>query len=188
MSEHQNHTNADEIINHYKSVIDWVHDVFFHDGLPKSWQSVRSQDWGRMYSQYKDKELTEDEKLHISKRTKYFISLGASIYQKSDGFYEWVLRGEKDDEINTFLHLRNFTDEDKSARYNAQGGIDPIDGQHYEMEDMEAHHIKSWKNGGDSKYDNLVWLSKKNHRAFHNGDLNITADEIRKKRDELCKK
>ena len=137
---------------------------------------------------YKDKELTEEEKLHISKRTKYFISLGASIYQKSDGFYEWVLRGEKDEEINTFLHLRRFTDEDKSARYNAQGGIDPIDGQHYEIEDMEAHHIKSWKNGGDSKYDNLVLLSKKNHRAFHNGDLNITADESRKKRDELCKK
>lgn len=188
MAEHQHDTNADEIINHYKAVIDWVNDVFFHDGLPKSWQSVRSQDWGRMYSQYKDKELTEEDKLHISKRTKYFISLGASIYQKSDGFYEWVLRGEKDEEINTFLHLRRFTDEDKSARYNAQGGIDPIDGQHYEIEDMEAHHIKSWKNGGDSKYDNLVWLSKKNHRAFHNGDLNITADEIRKKRDELCKK
>ena len=98
------------------------------------------------------------------------------------------MRGEKDDEINTFLHLRNFTDEDKSARYNAQGGIDPIDGQHYEMKDMEAHHIKSWKNGGDSKYDNLVWLSKKSHRDYHNGDLNITADELRKKRDELCKK
>lgn len=188
MSEHQNDTNADEIINHYKAVIDWVNDVFFHDGLPKSWQSVRSQDWGRMYSQYKDKELTEEEKLHISKRTKEIISYGAAIYQKSDGIYEWVLRGEKDDEINTFLHLRNFTDEDKSARYNAQGGIDPIDGQHYEMKDMEAHHIKSWKNGGDSKYDNLVWLSKKSHRDYHNGDLNITADELRKKRDELCKK
>ena len=188
MAEHQHDTNADEIISHYKAVIDWVHDVFFHDGLPKSWQSVRSQDWGRMYSQYKDKELTEEEKLHISKRTKEIISYGAAIYQKSDGIYEWVLRGEKDDEINTFLHLRNFTDEDKSARYNAQKGIDPIDGQHYEMEDMEAHHIKSWKNGGDSKYDNLVWLSKKNHRDYHNGDLNITADELRKKRDELCKK
>ena len=102
MAEHQHDTNADEIISHYKAVIDWVNDVFFHDGLPKSWQSVRSQDWGRMYSQYKDKELAEEEKLHISKRTKEIISYGAAIYQKSDGIYEWVLRGEKDDERNAF--------------------------------------------------------------------------------------
>ena len=187
MAEHQHDTNADEIINHYKTVIDWVNDIFFHDGLPKSWQSVRSQDWGRMYSQYKNVELSEEEKIHISKRTKEIISYGAAIYQKSDGIYEWVLRGEKDDEINTYLHLRRFTDEDKSARYNAQGGIDPIDGKHYDITQMHAHHLKSWKNGGDSKYDNLVMLSEENHRLFHNGDLNITTEELRKKRDMLCK-
>ena len=187
MAEHQHDTNADEIINHYKTVINWVNDVFFHDGLPKSWQSVRSQDWGRMYSQYKNMELSEEEKIHISKRTKEIISYGAAIYQKSDGIYEWVLRGEKDDEINTYLHLRRFTDEDKSARYNAQGGIDPIDGKHYDITQMHGHHLKSWKNGGDSKYDNLVMLSEENHRLFHNGDLNITTEELRKKRDMLCK-
>lgn len=187
MAEHQHDTNADEIINHYKTVIDWVNDIFFHDGLPKSWQSVRSQDWGRMYSQYKNVELSEEEKIHISKRTKEIISYGAAIYQKSDGIYEWVLRGEKDDEINTYLHLRHFTDEDKSARYNAQGGIDPIDGKHYDITQMHGHHLKSWKNGGDSKYDNLVMLSEENHRLFHNGDLNITTEELRKKRDMLCK-
>lgn len=187
MAEHQHDTDANEIIEHYKAVIDWVWDVFFHDGKPKSWQSVRSQDWGRLYAEYKDKELTEDEKMHISKRTKEIVGYGAAIYQTSVGIYEWVLRGEKDDEINTYLRLRNFTDEDKVARYNAQGGIDPIDGQHYEMSEMDAHHIKSWKNGGDSKYDNLVWLSKKNHKDYHAGDLGITADELRKKRDELCK-
>ena len=187
MAEHQHDTNADEIIAHYKSVIDWVNDVFFHDGQPKSWQSVRSQDWGRMYSQYKDMILSEDDKMYISKRTKEIISYGAAIYQKSDGIYEWVLRGEKDDEINTYLHLRRFTDEDKSARYNAQGGIDPIDGKHYDITQMHGHHLKSWKNGGDSKYDNLVMLSEENHRLFHNGDLNITTEELRKKRDMLCK-
>ena len=186
MNEHRFDKSADEVVNHYKAVIDWVYDVFFHDGEPKSWQSVRSQNWGELYSKYKDMELTEEQKLHISKRSKEFISYGAAIYQKSEGIYEWVLRGEKDEEINTYLHLRGFTEEDKSARYNAQGGIDPIDGQHYEMSEMDAHHIKSWKNGGDSRYDNLVWISKKNHKDYHAGDLNLTADEIRRRRDKLC--
>ena len=187
MAEHQHDTNAEELKSHYKAVIDWIYDVFFHDGEPKSWQSVRSQDWGRLYSEYKDKELTEEEKVHISKRTKEIVSYGAAIYQKSDGIYEWVLRGEKDDEINAYLHLRNFTDEDKKARYNAQRGIDPIDGKHYEMDEMDAHHLKSWKNGGDSKYNNLVLLSKENHKSFHAGDFNLTAEDLRKKRDVICK-
>lgn len=188
MADHQHDTDAEELRNHYKKVIDWVNDVFFHDGKPKSYQSVRTQDWGKMFTDYGDKELTEEEKMYISKRTKEIIGYGASVYQTSDGIYEWVLRGEKEEEINTYLHLRNFTEEDKSARYNAQGGIDPIDGQHYEMSEMDAHHIKSWRSGGDSKYDNLVWLSKENHKRLHANDLNITADELRKKRDELCKK
>lgn len=190
MAEHQHDTNADELKNHYKAVIDWANDVFFHNGFPKpkEWQSIQHQDWGMLYAEYKDKKLTEEEKIHISERSREIIGYGAAIYQKSDGVYEWVLRGERDDEINTYLHLRNFSDEDRMARYNAQKGIDPIDGKHYEMSEMDAHHLKSWKNGGDSKYDNLVWLSKKNHKDYHAGDLNITADDLRKMRDELCKK
>lgn len=190
MNEHRfdKSESANEVVNHYKTVIDWVYDVFFHDGEPKSWQSVRSQNWGELYSKYKNMKLTEEQKLHISKRSKEIISYGAAIYQKSEGIYEWVLRGEKDEEINTYLHLRRFSPEDKSAMYNAQGGIDPVDGKHYEMEEMHAHHIKSWRSGGDSKYDNLVWLSEETHRKLHAGDLDITAEELRKRRDELCKK
>ena len=186
MSLHCKDENADELINHYKKVVDWVRDVFFHDGDPKSWQSVRSQDWGRIYNDYKDMELTDEQKDYISKRTKEIVGYGAAIYNKSDGIYEWVLRGEKDDEVNTYLHLRGFTAEDKDARFNAQGGIDPIDGQQYDREDMHAHHIKPWRGGGDSKYDNLVWLSKENHRKLHAGEFGISPEELRRLRDELC--
>ena len=186
MLYHCTDENADELINYYKSVVGWIRDVFFHDGEPKSYQSVRSQDWGRLYAEYKDMPLTEDQKMYISKRTKEIVGYGAAIYQKSDGIYEWVLRGEKDDEVNTYLHLRGFSPEDKSARYNAQGGIDPIDGKHYDIEDMHAHHIKSWRSGGDNKYDNLVWLSKENHRKLHAGDFGISPEELKRLRDKLC--
>ena len=186
MLYHCTDENADELINYYKSVVDWICDVFFHDGEPKSYQSVRSQDWGRLYHEYKDMPLTDEQKMYISKRTKEIVGYGAAIYQKSDGIYEWVLRGEKDDEVNTYLHLRGFSPEDKSARYNAQGGIDPIDGKHYNIEDMHAHHIKSWRSGGDNKYDNLVWLSKENHRKLHAGDFGISPEDLKRLRDKLC--
>ena len=188
MADHQHDTNANEIISHYKNVVDWIWDVFFHDGEPKSWQSVRSQDWGRLYAEYKDMTLTEEQKMHISKRTKEIVGYGASVYQKTDGIYEWVLRGEKEDEINAYLHLRGFSQEDKSAMYNAQGGYDPVDGKHYEMSEMHAHHIKSWRSGGDSKYDNLVWLSEETHRSLHAGDLGINRDELKNLRDELIRR
>ena len=189
MADHQNDSNANELIKHYETVIDWANDVFFHNGTPssKGWQSVRSQEWGRLYAEYKNLELTDEQKSYISKRTAEIVGYGAAIYQKSDGIYEWVLRGEKEDEIAKYLHLRNFTPEDKSARYNAQGGIDPIDGKHYEFDEMEAHHIKSWRNGGDSKYDNLVMLSAENHAKYHAGDFPITAETLKAKRDYICK-
>lgn len=186
MLYHCTDENADELINYYKSVVNWIRDVFFHDGDPKSWQSVRSQDWGRLYHDYKDMPLTEEQKMYISRRTKEIVGYGAAIYQKSDGIYEWVLRGEKDDEVNTYLHLRGFSPEDKSARFNAQNGIDPIDGKQYDIEDMHAHHIKSWRSGGDNKYDNLVWLSKENHRKLHAGDFGISPEELKRLRDNLC--
>ena len=188
MADHQHDTDANEIISYYKTLIDWIWDVFFHDGEPKSWQSVRSQDWGRLYAEYKDIPLTEEQKMHISKRTKEIVGYGASVYQKTDGIYEWVLRGEKKDEENTYLHLRGFSPEDKSAMYNAQGGYDPIDGKHYDVTEMHAHHIKSWRSGGDSKYDNLVWLSEETHRKLHAGDLGIGGEELKNMRDELIKR
>lgn len=189
MAEHQHDNNADELIAHYKKVIDWVNDIFFHNGTPTgtAWQSVRSQEWGRIYAEYSDNAYTEEQKNHISKRTKEIISYGNAIFQKSEGVYEWVLRGEKDDEINQFLYLRTFTPADRDAMYNAQKGIDPIDGKHYEKDEMEAHHIISWKNGGDSRYDNLVWLSKESHNKLHQGQLGITPLELKRMRDLLIK-
>lgn len=188
MADHQHDTDANEIISYYKSLIDWVNDVFFHNGRPKSWQSVQHQDWGKIYSQYKDLELSEEQKTYITKRSAEIVGYGAAIYQKSDGIYEWVLRGEKEDEINTYLHLRGFSPEDKSAMYNAQNGYDPINGEHYDMSEMHAHHIKSWRSGGDSKYDNLVWLSEETHRKLHAGDLGIGGEELKALRDELIKR
>lgn len=186
MAEHQHDMNANEIIEHYKAVIDWVNDVFFHDGAPKSWQSVRTQEWGRIYSEYKNLALTNDEKLYISKRTKEIVSYGAAIYQISDGIYEWVLRGEKDEEVGKYLHLRGFKLEDKVAMYNTQGGIDPITGAAHPIEDMESHHIIPWKNGGQTIYDNQIVIHKDTHKNLD--IMGLTPQQIKEKRDTAIAK
>ena len=187
MAEHQHDDNAEEIIAHYKKVIDWVNDIFFHNGTPKKggWQSVQHQEWGRLYAEYSGNKYTEEEKSYFSKRVKEILAYVNITFQKTEGVYEWILRGEKDSEISTYLYLRSFSSVDQQSMYMAQRGIDPIDGKHYEQKEMQMHHIKSWKQGGPSIYDNLVWLSKENHIRLHQGEFGITPENLKKLRDSL---
>ena len=190
MSEHMFDENADELIEHYKKVIDWVKDVFLHNNYkPKSYQSFQSQEWGRLYSEYHNIELTEEQKKHITERCAELVSyVVTNTFYDSKGIYEWVIRGENEDESRDFLCFRNFKDEDKANMYKRQGGIDPLDGKHYELSEMHAHHIEAWGNGGNSDIDNMVLLSKENHRKFHNNFFGITNKELKDKRDAICKK
>ena len=187
MLAHRNDDNADDVLNFYKTVIDWINDIFFHDYTPKSYQSLASQNWVEMYLNYSGitNSYTDEQKIHITERCKFLIGLGADLYSKSDGIYEWVLRGEKMDEVNEYLSLRTFKPEDRQKMYNSQGGIDPIDGLHYDITEMEAHHIKPWRLGGPTDYDNMVMLCKKSHTNID--ILGLTPDDVRKKRDKIRK-
>ena len=186
MAEHQHDANADELINTYKSVIDWIVDVYWKDeeGYPSS-QSFKNVDWVKLFCNYKDLNLSYAEKRHITERCLDLVN-NYKAFSSVDGVYEWVIRGEKDDEVNTYLSLRGFSKRDLDNMYAVQKGIDPIDGKHYDMSEMEAHHIVSWRNGGVSDFENLVWLSKENHKKVH-ADLFITSYELRCKRDALRK-
>ena len=90
------------------------------------------------------------------------------------------------EEVNEYLSLRTFKPEDRQRMYNSQGGIDPIDGLHYDITEMEAHHIKPWRLGGPTDYDNMVMLCKKSHTDID--ILGLTPDDVRKKRDEVRKR
>ena len=87
------------------------------------------------------------------------------------------------DEVNKYLSLRLFKEEDKVKMYNSQGGIDPINGSYYDISEMEAHHIKPWRLGGPTDYDNMVMLCKESHTNID--ILGLTPEDIRKKRDEV---
>lgn len=186
MNAHRDDENANDILNFYKSVIDWVNDIFFHNYTPNSYQSLASQDWARMYIEYRNftNAFTDEDKLHITERCKFYIGMGADLYTKSDGIYEWVLRGEKQDE-EYMVNVRSFKPADRKKMYIAQGGFDPISRKYYDISEMDAHHIIPWRLGGATDYFNLVMLSKETHNNLD--ILGLSPNEILNKRDELIK-
>ena len=187
MFNHRHCEDASELISFYKKVIDWAYDVFFHNGL-YSTQTIKSQPWGKLYAMYSNLNLSEKDKKRISKRCELICSDGATTYSKSTGIYEWVIRGEKDDEIKNYLDLRGFKDEVKQTMWEKQGHRDPLDGKEYPYEKMESHHIISWKDGGRTLEENLVMLSSENHRKLHRMGYEITSSQLRNRRDDLIRK
>lgn len=186
MLNHKDDEDASELISSYKERIDWIHDVFFHNGV-YSPQTIKSQPWGRIYAMYSDMNLSEDDKSRISERCKVICGGGSELYNKSTGVYEWVLRGERDDEIKTYLQYRGFEEKDRRNMWAQQGHRDPIDGKEYPFEEMDGHHIISWKDGGPTDTGNLVMLSRENHQKLHRGYYGITPSELRVKRDDFIK-
>lgn len=196
MAEHQNDLNANGLKDTYKSVVDWITDTFWKDkekdGYPdlSKDQCFRGVNWVRLFCEYGGNQYTYSNKKHFTEvcddiRKKHSSS---GVFSNFNGIFEWVIRGEHDYEINTYLALKGFKDEFKKNAYGAQGGIDPIDGKHYEFGEMHAHHIVSWKAGGTNDYRNLVMLSKENHIRYHAGEYGLNPNDLMKLRDDLCKK
>ena len=69
------------------------------------------------------------------------------------GIYEYLLTGKE-----KFLSIRTFTDSQKRAAYEHQGGICPNCGKHFEIEQMEGDHPIPWHLGGKTDADNCVML------------------------------
>jgi hypothetical protein len=66
--------------------------------------------------------------------------------------------------------------------YEKQVGIDPVDGQHYELAEMQEHHIIEWVDGGKTILENCVMVSKKNHENIY---AKITPSELMEWRNNL---
>lgn len=170
MAAHYKDENSDELWGYFQNVIGWVNSVF-----PNYRKEMKGLDWGRLYRIYKG-------------YTNNPVALEAEISRLmaddevtcKKGMYEYVLSNGT--AVNK-LSLREFSEKDKRTMYERQHGLCPIDGQHYEISEMEAHHIIAWDNGGKTILDNCVMVAKKNHKDIHNGL--ITPAELKEKRDAL---
>lgn len=187
MAQHQKDTDAKELIATYKTIIDWIVDVYWKEQKDyPTCNEFQKVEWARLFCEHGFKEYTDDEKIEITEKC---LDIIESCYDISSpkGVFEWVIRGAKEDEANEYLKPRNFMKRDLDNMYIQQRGIDPIDGKYYQKDKMVAHHIKPWMDKGTSTFDNLVWLSIDNHKKLHAGAISISSNQLRNNLHELRK-
>ena len=155
MAKHQHNKNADELWNYFQNVIAWVRSVF-----PNYRREMSNVPWGVLHNQFKEKKFD-------SKKLEKEISelMQDEDVTKKSGIYEYVLtKNEK------FLNIRAFTDKMKREAYERQKEICPhckgeIKKKKWEIEEMEADHIKPWHEGGKTTAENCQMLCKEHNRT-----------------------
>ena len=79
---------------------------------------------------------------------------------KKSGIYPYILtRNEK------YLSIRSFSDAIKQKVYEKQKGVCVHCKEHFELEEMEADHIKPWHEGGKTVEENCQMLCKQCNRT-----------------------
>ncbi len=153
MAKHQHDVNADNLWNYFQHVIAWVRKAFTNYR-----REMSNVPWGGLYNRFKD------VKLNSKKLEEEIKELMQDEDVKKTGIYEYVLT--KDEK---YLNIRAFTDKMKREAYERQEGICPhCKGENkkkkWDIEDMEADHIKPWHLGGKTISENCQLLCKDDNR------------------------
>ncbi len=150
MAKHQHNKNADEMWSYFQEVIEWVRKTF-----TSYRHEMANVNWGELYNQFKDK------KLNAGKLEKEIARLmqDEDVTKKS-GIYPYILTGEE-----KHLSIRAFNDKMKREAYERQKEICAKCREHFELEDMEADHIKPWHEGGRTLAENCQMLCKQENRT-----------------------
>lgn len=150
MAKHQHDKNADELWQYFQDVIEWARKTF--TDYRREMSNVQ---WGELYSDFKGKRLNSN-KLETEIKE---LMLDDEVTSKS-GIYPYVLtRNEK------FLNIRAFTDKQKREAYERQKGKCVKCKKRFEIEEMEADHIKPWHEGGKTVAKNCQMLCKQDNRT-----------------------
>lgn len=148
MAKHQNDANAGELWAYFNAVIEWAKAVF-----PNYRKEMKGVEWGLLYNEYgtqfpdtskteaRVKELMRDDDVTAKK-----------------GIYEYLFTGRE-----KALSIRAFTESQKRAAYEKQGGICPMCKAKgimtvYDIKDMQGDHITPWSKGGHTVPENLQML------------------------------
>jgi len=154
MAEHQHDPNANALWTYFRSVIDWVEQTF------TTYRSeMKGIDWGPLYDVYKD---TLFDTAELESRIKALMQ--DDDVQKRKGIYGYVLTGDE-----RMLNLRQFSDGDRRAVYEAQKGLckrgtacltpgNSSGTRVFEISEMEADHITPWSKGGKTERGNCQML------------------------------
>ena len=105
-------------------------------------------EWGLFYNRYGTKKFDPKK---LEKR------IGELLYDEEvtnqKGIYEYLLDGNE-----CHLSIRSFSPQMARTAYELQGGICPKCGKYFNIERMQADHIKPWSKGGRTTVDNCQML------------------------------
>ena len=146
MAKHQHDPSAVTLWNYFRSVIDWVQAIF-----PKYRKEMKCLPWGLFYNEHKDRTDLDPKALEAD------VSrlMADEDVTKNSGVYEYLLTGKE-----RCLSIRAFDDRMKRAAYERQGGVCPYCGEHFELSEMHADHIKPWAKGGPTTAENCQMLCR----------------------------
>ncbi len=150
MGKHQHDKSAKELWEYFQKVIEWVQEVF-----PKYRSIMKGIEWGELFGKFEDTNL-DAEKLESEVSR---LITDEDVGSKK-GVYWYVLTGEE-----RYLNIRAFSEKMKLESYERQKGICAMCGKHFEIEEMEADHIKPWHDGGKTDSGNCQMLCKKDNRT-----------------------
>ena len=149
MSKHQPDKDAKPLWSYFQKVIEWVKQTF-----PEYRREMKSVRWGPLFNHFKDKKLDEKKlEREIAK-----LMEDEEVNRKS-GIYSYVL-----DRDERHLNLRAFSDKEKREAYQKQKGICPKCRKKFDIGDMEADHVKPWREGGKTNAANCQMLCKDDNR------------------------
>lgn len=142
--------NADELWGYFSKVIDWIEMKF-----PTYRKEMKGLPWGAYYNEFKNSDLDKQElETRISELMK------DSDVGNKGGIYPYLLsKNEK------HLSIRAFDNNQKREVYEKQDGICAICKGYFEIEQMEADHIKPWSKGGKTQTNNCQMLCRDCNRA-----------------------
>ncbi len=155
MAKHQHDKNANELWNYFQAVIEWVRNTF-----TTYRHEMASVNWGELYNQFKNKKLNAGK---LEKEVALLMQ-DEDVTKKS-GIYPYLLTSEE-----KHLSIRAFNDKMKREAYERQKGICPFcksenKKKKWEIEEMEADHIKPWHEGGKTQAENCQMLCKQDNRT-----------------------
>jgi len=149
MAKHQHDENADELWKYFQDVIAWVRKTFTNYR-----REMGSVQWGELYNQFKDAKLDADK---LEDEIKELMQ--DEEVTKPSGIYPYVLTRQE-----RYLNIRAFTDKMKREAYEKQKGKCVKCKKHFEIEEMEADHVKPWHEGGKTVAKNCQMLCKDDNR------------------------
>ena len=149
MALHQHDRNANELWLYFQKVIAWAKAVY-----PNYRREMKTVPWGELYNQFKDSPLDPE----ILEAEVVRLMLDEDVGQKK-GIYSYLL-----DNKEKHLNIRAFSPSMRREAYERQKGICSDCGKQFDIEAMEADHIKPWREGGKTIAANCQMLCMEDNR------------------------